>query len=121
MLGAQRGAKRMCLFCRMVAKEIPAKVLFEDDEVLAFHDINPQAPVHVLVIPKRHVASLSDAGPGDEAVLGRVVASAKRVAELAGIQGGYRTVFNTGPNAGQTVFHVHMHVLGGRPMAWPPG
>lgn len=112
----------MCLFCKMVKKEIPAKVLFETEDLLAFHDIHPQAPTHVLVITKKHIVSLADATPEDEALLGRLLASAKRVAEETGIgTSGYRTVVNSGPHAGQSVFHVHMHVLGGRPMAWPPG
>ena len=112
----------MCLFCKIVAKEIPAKILFEDDDLLAFHDINPGAPTHVLVIPKRHIVSLADVKPEDDALVGKIVRSAKRVAEETGIaETGYRTVINTGPHAGQSVFHVHMHVLGGRAMAWPPG
>ena len=112
----------MCLFCKIVAKEIPAKILFEDDDLLAFHDINPGAPTHVLVIPKRHIVGLADVKPEDDALLGKIVRSAKRVAEETGIhETGYRTVINTGPHAGQSVFHVHMHVLGGRAMAWPPG
>jgi histidine triad (HIT) family protein len=112
----------MCLFCKIVSKEIQARVLFEDDDVVAFHDINPQAPTHVLVIPKRHVVGLKEASREDEAVLGRLLLAAQRVAEATGIvESGFRTVINSGPNAGQTVFHIHVHVLGGRPMAWPPG
>jgi len=112
----------MCLFCKIVAKQVPAKVLFEDDELLAFHDINPGAPTHVLVIPKRHVVSLLDAEPADEALLGKLLRAARRVAETTGIaESGFRAVVNTGPDAGQSVFHIHVHVLGGRPMAWPPG
>src|SRR5262249_22540870 len=99
-----------------------AKVLFEDDDLLAFHDINPGAPTHVLVIPKRHIVSLAEAGPGDEALLGKLLRAARRVAEETGIaESGFRTVANTGPNAGMSVFHLHVHVLGGRAMAWPPG
>src|SRR5262245_59120875 len=112
----------MCLFCKIVKKEVPAKILFEEDELLAFHYIKPAAPTHVLVIPKRHVTSLTDVRPEDALLLGKIVAAASRVAEQAGIaESGYRLVINTGPNAGQSVFHVHMHVLGGRAMAWPPG
>lgn len=113
----------MCLFCKIVAKQIPAKILFEDDDVLAFHDINPVAPTHVLVIPKAHIASLSDAKPEHEALLGKLLLATARAAEQTGLPqgGGYRVVANTGPNAGQSVFHVHLHVLGGRAMAWPPG
>ena len=112
----------MCLFCKMVKREVPAKVLFEDEDLLAFHDINPGAPTHVLVIPKRHISSLAVVEPGDVEVLGKLVASARRVAEATGIAaGGFRTVFNSGADACQTVHHIHMHVLGGRQMAWPPG
>ena len=112
----------MCLFCKVVNKEVPAKILFEDDDLLAFHDIKPGAPTHALVIPKRHIASLNDVGPDEAPLLGKIVAAARRVAEETGIaQTGYRVVFNTGAHAGQTVFHIHMHVLGGRAMAWPPG
>ncbi|WP_437634762.1 histidine triad nucleotide-binding protein [Sorangium sp. So ce854] len=112
----------MCLFCKIANKEIPSKVVLEDEHVLAFHDVNPQAPTHVLVIPKRHIAGIGQATPEDEAVLGRLLLAARRVAELAGIaESGFRTVINSGANAGQTVFHLHVHVLGGRAMAWPPG
>ncbi|XXY44431.1 histidine triad nucleotide-binding protein [Sorangium sp. So ce269] len=112
----------MCIFCKIANKEIPAKVVFEDEHVLAFHDLNPQAPTHVLVIPKRHIAGIGDAAPEDEVVLGRLLLAARQVAELTGVaQGGFRTVVNHGANAGQTVFHLHVHVIGGRPMAWPPG
>lgn len=112
----------MCLFCKMVKREIQAKVVFEDDDVLAFHDIHPQAPMHVLVIPKRHVASLAESKPEDEALLGKLMMAARRAAEETGIaQSGFRVVINSGAQAGQSVFHLHLHVLGGRPMAWPPG
>ena len=112
----------MCLFCKVIAKQIPAKVLFEDEHVLAFHDINPVAQVHVLVIPKKHIASITDAAPEDEAVLGKLLLAAKRVAtELKITETGYRIVVNNGPHANQTVFHIHVHVIGGRPMTWPPG
>ncbi|MEZ4301896.1 MAG: histidine triad nucleotide-binding protein [Polyangiaceae bacterium] len=111
-----------CLFCKIVRKEIPAKIAHEDDDTLAFHDINPVAPTHVLVIPKRHIVSLADATPEDEALLGKLLLTAKRIADAEGRTGeGFRTVINSGPNAGQSVFHVHVHVIGGRPMAWPPG
>ncbi|MFO0592694.1 MAG: histidine triad nucleotide-binding protein [Polyangiaceae bacterium] len=111
-----------CLFCKIANKEIPAKIALEDDDLVAFHDINPVAPTHVLVIPKRHIASLADTTDGDEALLGKMLLAAKKVAAKEGIEAsGFRTVFNTGANSGQAVFHVHMHVLGGRPMAWPPG
>jgi histidine triad (HIT) family protein len=112
----------MCIFCKIAKKEIPTKVVLEDDDVIAFHDTNPQAPTHVLVIPKRHITGLGQALPADEVVLGRLLLAARQVAEQTGIaESGFRTVINNGAHAGQTVFHLHVHVLGGRPMAWPPG
>jgi histidine triad (HIT) family protein len=112
----------MCIFCKIAKKEIPAKVVLEDDEVIAFHDTNPQAPTHVLIIPKRHITGIGHAEPGDELLLGRLLLAARRVAEKTGVaESGFRTVVNQGANAGQTVFHLHVHVIGGRPMAWPPG
>jgi histidine triad (HIT) family protein len=112
----------MCLFCKIVAKQIPAKVLFEDGDLLAFDDVNPVAPTHVLIIPKRHVSNLSDGGPEHTELFGKLLLAASRAASLAGVsESGYRVVVNTGPHAGQSVFHVHIHVLGGRPLAWPPG
>lgn len=112
----------MCLFCKIAAKQIPAKILFEDDELLAFHDINPGAPTHVLVIPKEHVGSVAEAKPEHAALLGKLMLATQRVAEMTGITtSGFRVVANTGPNAGQSVFHLHLHVLGGRAMGWPPG
>ena len=111
-----------CLFCKIVNREIPAAVVYEDDRVLAFNDLNPQAPSHVLVIPKRHVTSLNDLGPDDDALIGEVVRRAAAIASDRGLAtGGFRTVFNTGRDGGQTVFHIHLHLLGGRPMTWPPG
>ena len=111
-----------CLFCKIVNREIPATIVYEDDRVLAFNDINPQAPSHVLVIPKRHVTSLNDLGPDDDAVIGEVVRRAAAIASDRGVAtGGFRTVFNTGRDGGQTVSHIHLHLLGGRPMTWPPG
>jgi histidine triad (HIT) family protein len=112
----------MCLFCKIAAKQIPSKILFEESDLLAFHDINPVAPTHVLVIPKSHVTSLADGRHEHEALFGRLLLAAARAAELTGIaKTGYRVVANTGPDAGQSVFHLHVHVLGGRAMAWPPG
>lgn len=109
-----------CLFCRIVRHEIPATIVREDEQTLAFRDIDPKAPTHVLVIPKTHVASLNDAT--DPAMLGRLLLAARDIAALEGIEtSGYRTVINTGAGAGQTVHHVHVHLLGGRPMKWPPG
>jgi histidine triad (HIT) family protein len=111
-----------CLFCKIAAGEIPAQVVHTDDDTVAFRDINPQAPTHVLVIPRRHIASLKDAAPADEGVLGRLLLTAARVARDEGLaEGGYRTVVNTGAGAGQSVFHVHAHVIGGRALSWPPG
>jgi histidine triad (HIT) family protein len=109
-----------CLFCRIVRHEIPATIVREDDDILAFRDIDPKAPTHVLVIPKVHVASLNTAT--DAAMLGRLLFAARDIAAEEGIEkAGYRTVINTGANAGQTVHHVHVHLLGGRYMSWPPG
>ncbi len=112
----------MCLFCKIAAKEIPSKILFEEEDILAFHDIHPAAPTHVLVIPKLHLGSLADARPEHTALLGKLLVAAARVAELTGIvESGYRVVANTGTHAGQSVPHLHLHVLGGRALAWPPG
>ena len=111
-----------CLFCKIVAGEIPAKRVYEDEIVLAFEDINPQAPVHVLVIPKRHVATLNDLQASDDQLVGTLLRRAAAIAGERGLAaGGYRTVFNCNSDAGQTVFHIHLHLLGGRRMTWPPG
>ena len=111
-----------CLFCRIVKREIPASIVYEDDGVLAFNDINPQAPTHVLVVPKRHIASLNELTAGDDALVGEVVRRAAAIAAERGISaGGFRTVFNTNREAGQTVFHIHLHLIGGRSLSWPPG
>ena len=111
-----------CLFCKIIRREIPATLVYEDDRVLAFNDINPQAPTHVLVVPKRHVATLNDVGTEDDQLVGELVRRAAAIAKERGLSaGGYRTVFNTNREAGQTVFHIHLHLLGGRSMAWPPG
>ncbi len=111
-----------CLFCKMIAGEIPADVVYEDDQVFAFRDINPQAPTHVLVVPKSHVATLNDLDGASAPLMGALFLGAKRVAEQEGIaEVGYRTVVNCNEDAGQTVFHIHVHVLGGRRMQWPPG
>jgi histidine triad (HIT) family protein len=109
-----------CLFCRIISREIPATIVAEDEHCLAFRDITPQAPTHVLVIPKEHVSSLNQMT--DPAVVGRLLAFARDVAQAEGIaERGYRVVLNTNAEAGQTVFHLHAHVLGGRTMLWPPG
>ena len=111
-----------CLFCKMVSREIQPDIVYEDDDVLAFRDINPQAPVHVLIIPKRHISTLNDLEEGDAELIGRLHLAAKRVADQDGIaQAGYRTVFNCNEAGGQLVFHAHLHLLGGRAMGWPPG
>lgn len=109
-----------CLFCRIVRREIPAPIVWENAHALAFRDIKPESPTHLLVVPKRHVGSLNDAT--DAQLLGELLLAAREIAEGEGIaQSGYRTVVNTGRDAGQTVFHLHVHVLGGRHMKWPPG
>lgn len=111
-----------CLFCKIVAGDIPGDVVYEDDDVYAFRDINPAAPTHVLVIPKKHIASVKDATPEDEALMGKLLLAGNKVAEQEGLtQDGFRYVINTGGHGGQTVFHIHLHVLGGRQMVWPPG
>jgi histidine triad (HIT) family protein len=111
-----------CLFCKIVARELPAEVLFEDERALAFRDIAPQAPEHVLVIPKRHIATLADAGEEDRELLGHLLLVGARMAdELGLVERGFRTVINTNAEAGQSVYHIHVHILGGRRMRWPPG
>ncbi len=110
-----------CIFCKIVAGTIPAKRLLDDPEVLAFADLNPQAPVHLLVIPKEHVASLAHSGQQHEPTLGRLMAAAVALAREHGLDRGYRLVVNTGRDGGQTVDHLHVHLLGGRGMGWPPG
>ena len=111
-----------CLFCRIIAGEIPATKVYEDDTLVAFNDINPQAPMHVLVVPRVHVATLNDLGATHDAVVGAMVRRAAAIASDRGFaDSGYRTVFNCNADAGQAVFHIHLHVLGGRTMTWPPG
>lgn len=109
------------IFGKIVRKEIPADIVYEDNLAIAFRDINPQAPVHILVIPKQPIAKLADAESRDHALMGHLLLTAKRVAEQAGLTGGYRIVINNGPDGGQTVDHLHLHILGGRQMGWPPG
>jgi len=108
-----------CVFCRIAAKELPAKLVYEDEAVVAFPDLNPRAPFHVLVVPRRHVERLADLD--DEALAGKLTLAAARVARQAGQGDGFRVVVNNGAGAGQSVFHLHLHVLGGRPFSWPPG
>lgn len=111
-----------CLFCRILAKEISAKMVHEDDRAIAFEDINPQAPTHVLIVPRRHIAGLNDVAAEDAALLGHLQLVAAQIAGQRGIaESGYRTVLNTGRGAGQSIFHLHLHLLGGRGMRWPPG
>jgi histidine triad (HIT) family protein len=111
-----------CLFCKIINREIPGSIVYEDEQVLAFNDINPQAPSHVLVVPRRHIASLNDLQPGEDQIVGELVRRAAAIAQERGIAAsGFRTVFNTGRDAGQTVSHIHLHLLGGRSLAWPPG
>jgi histidine triad (HIT) family protein len=109
-----------CIFCKIVAGQIPSRKAYEDDELLAFHDIHPWAPVHLLIIPKVHVATLSDTQPGHAAWLGRMLALAPRLMKEQGVTNGFRTVINTGPDGGQEVYHLHMHVYGG-PRPWLKG
>ena len=111
-----------CLFCKVVKGEVPAKVAYHDDEFVAFHDIDPKASTHILVVPRQHIRSVSDLQDTDDALAGRLLLVAKRLAHDTGIErSGYRLVLNTGADAGQSVDHIHLHVLGGRRMAWPPG
>ncbi|HUM92590.1 MAG TPA: histidine triad nucleotide-binding protein [Candidatus Competibacter sp.] len=111
-----------CIFCKIAAGEIPATKVYDDGEVLAFRDINPEAPVHLLVIPRRHIATLNDLTEADAALIGQLYLAAKQVAtELGVAENGYRTVINCNRDAGQIVFHVHMHLLAGRELGWPPG
>ncbi len=111
-----------CLFCKMVSGQIKPNTVYEDNDVLAFRDINPQAPVHILIIPKRHIATLNDLGHEDAPLIGKLFLTAARIANESGIAAsGYRTVMNCNVEAGQSVFHVHLHMLGGRSMRWPPG
>lgn len=110
-----------CLFCKIAVKQIPAKIVHEDADVFAFEDIGPQAPTHILICPKKHFASLDAATEKDEAVLGKLQLVAAKLARDLGLLKGYRTVINSGAGAGQSVFHVHLHLLGGREFHWPPG
>lgn len=111
-----------CLFCKIIAGQINASIVYQDDRVVAFKDINPQAPTHVLVVPRRHIASLNELAPDDDGLVGEIVRRGAALAKAAGhADRGYRTVFNCNADAGQTVFHIHLHVLGGRTMTWPPG
>jgi histidine triad (HIT) family protein len=111
-----------CLFCKIAKREIPSSIVYDDDRLLAFSDINPQAPTHILIVPKRHIATLNDLEPPDDQIVGEMVRRAAAIAKERGLSaGGFRTVFNTNRDAGQTVFHIHLHLIGGRTLGWPPG
>lgn len=109
------------IFTKIINKEIPADIVYEDDRCLAFRDINPRAPVHILIIPKKAMAQLNDAGSGDRELLGHIMLAVNRVAEKEGVADAYRLVLNNGAGAGQEIFHMHFHLLAGRPFSWPPG
>ena len=111
-----------CLFCKIVSDKIPATIVYQDDRLVAFRDINPQAPTHVLVIPRMHISTLNELSAADDMLVGEMVRRASLIAkEFGHANNGYRTIFNCNANAGQTVFHIHLHLLAGRPMNWPPG
>lgn len=111
-----------CLFCKILSREIPAEIIYESELVIAFRDVNPKAPTHVLVIPRKHIATINDLEAGDQETVGSLYMAAQAIAQQEGIaEPGYRTVMNCNEAAGQTVFHIHLHVLGGRSLGWPPG
>ena len=110
-----------CLFCRIIRGELPTRKIYEDDRALAFNDINPQAPMHVLIIPKKHIVGLKEATSEDADLIGYCHLLAAKIARDRGMEEGYRTVYNVGPKAGQSVFHLHLHLIGGRNLSWPPG
>ena len=110
-----------CLFCRIVRGEMHSRKVYEDEDTFAFDDINPQAPTHVLVVPKKHIRGLKEATPEDAEIIGRCHLVAADIARQRGVEDGYRTVLNVGPRAGQSVFHLHVHLIGGRILLWPPG
>lgn len=109
------------IFKRIIDKEIPARIVYEDDQCLAFHDVNPQAPTHILVIPRREIRSTADLQDSDEMLAGHLLLCARKIAADQGLSNGYRIVTNCGPDGGQSVDHLHLHILGGRPLGWPPG
>jgi histidine triad (HIT) family protein len=122
IIGLLIGLLMNCLFCKIAQGEIPAAVIFEDNELMAFRDIRPQAPAHLLVISKRHIATINDTVAEDEQLLGKMILTAKQLAEHEGFgETGYRLVFNVNSGGGQEVYHIHLHLLGGRQMTWPPG
>ena len=111
-----------CIFCKIASKEIAATIVYEDDDILAFRDINPVAPSHILIIPKKHIPTINDLSPEDQSLLGKMILVAKQIAEEEGIsKSGYRLVLNCEKDGGQEVFHIHLHLIGGRKMTWPPG
>ena len=111
-----------CLFCKMIAGEIPCDIVYENESVFAFRDIDPKAPTHILLIPRKHIRSINELGESERNLAGELLLTAKKIAKDEGIdKSGFRTIFNTNSDGGQTVFHIHMHILGGRKMAWPPG
>jgi len=111
-----------CIFCKIAAKQIPSAIVYENEDVIAFRDINPQAPVHIIIIPKQHIATLNDITPADAQLIGKIVLAAQVIAKDNNLHNpGYRLVLNCNKDAGQTVFHIHCHLLGGRLMGWPPG
>ena len=110
-----------CVFCRIAAEQMLARIVYQDEQIVAFHDLHPVAPTHVLLIPRRHIESLADAQATDASLLGRLMLTAAKIAETEGLGGGFRLVTNSGSQAGQSVFHLHLHLLGGRRMSWPPG
>ena len=110
-----------CVFCRIVRGEAPGRIVYQDEDVTAFHDRHPRAPIHILIVPNRHIAGVAQVKPEDAALLGKLFVVARQLAEQEGVVNGYRLVVNNGPLAGQSVFHLHVHLLGGRPLGWPPG
>lgn len=110
-----------CLFCRIIRGEVPSKKVFEDEHAFAFEDLNPQGPTHVLVVPKKHITGLKEAAAEDAELVGRCLLAAAHIARQRSIEDGYRTIVNVGPRAGQSVFHLHVHLIGGRSLSWPPG
>lgn len=110
-----------CIFCRIVSGKAPARIVYQDEDVTAFHDLNPRAPTHILIVPNRHIAGVDRVEEADAALLGKLFVVARHLAEQEGVGNGYRLVINNGSLAGQSVFHLHVHLLGGRPLSWPPG
>ncbi len=110
-----------CVFCRIAQGEAESRIVYQDEDVTAFHDRNPQAPTHILIIPNRHITNVDHVKPEDASLMGKLFVIARQIAKDQGLEAGYRLVVNTGRQAGQSVFHLHMHLLGGRPMSWPPG